>query len=565
MTSRSSLGRDYAEIKRLFSYFGKPQQIWLSILVVVLIVVAEEMFEARLVQVGIDSLFAGDRPSFLRATVTVLCLSLAVALVSGMWRYRRGVYAGRLASNMRKAVVSAVVRMPLKESERLGSGAISSRLTSDIGTASTVVDPVYIMLRDALTGICAAVYMVVLDWRLGLLTILFSPLATWAGERLSRPVVQAAQRVQAASAAIADTVSDSVSGVVAVKAFNLEDQISERLSDASRDALKQDMAMHRLLAILEGAIWFLAGAPLLVPFGIGGYMAFTGAVTPGVLIAILKLSNNTRSPLVEVGNQLGQLRKCIGSGKDILELLGRDVEAELPRGSAQAGAPSGAKFLHAEGLTFRYPDRQEPALIDVSIRVPAGRLAFLLGASGSGKSTLLKILGGLYEADSGRFLAGGPPDTMYVPQTPTLFPWTLKENLTCGNPLASDAEIRAALVTAQAEFCEEYLDRPVLSDEIPLSVGQKYRLCVARALLCRPAILLLDEPCASLDAATEENLINSLRQEVGAMTVVIATHRLSQIRDDDLVFVMEEGRVVQSGAYGAIRVTSVPGGKEATP
>jgi ABC-type multidrug transport system fused ATPase/permease subunit len=564
MTARSSLGRDYAEVKRLFSYFGKPQQIWLSILVVVLIVVAEEMFEARLVQVGIDSLFAGDRPSFLRAAVTVLCLSLAVALVSGMWRYRRGVYAGRLASNMRKAVISAIVRMPLKESERLGSGAISSRLTSDIGTASTVVDPVYIMLRDALTGICAAVYMVVLDWRMGLLTILFSPLATWAGERLSRPVVQAAQRVQAASAAIADTVSDSVSGVVAVKAFNLEAQVTERLSGASRDALKQDMAMHRLLAILEGAIWFLAGAPLLVPFGIGGYMAFTGAVTPGVLIAILKLSNNTRSPLVEVGNQLGQLRKCIGSGKDILELLGKEVEPELPRGSAHA-APSGAKSLHGEALTFRYPDRQEPALIDVSISVPAGRLAFLLGASGSGKSTLLKILGGLYEADSGRFLAGGPPDTIYVPQTPTLFPWTLKENLTCGNPLASDAEIHAALVTAQAEFCEEYLDRPVLSEETPLSVGQKYRLCVARALLCRPPILLLDEPCASLDATTEENLINSLRQEAGVRTVVIATHRLSQIRDDDLVFVMEEGRVAQSGAYGAIRVTPVTSGKEATP
>jgi len=573
-----SVAGQIGALRRLFSFLPNPTAAAAGILSVTVVLALTPLIESSLLRRAIDALLGMNAPVF----VTTLALQLSVALMlpcfHGWWRYARGVWSGQLATSLRKSLARHLLGLPFETAESYAPGELGSRVTSDVQRASALVDPLYRLTAVVVQAVVATVMMLVLDWRVGLATAVATPLVAWLSERLSRTIGSLAEAKQEGYAALSAFTTHSISSLVAVKVFGLEPEMYRRFASINESVLRRGVRLAGRMGLVEGMAWLGASLPLLVPVGYGGYLAFRGLISPGTLLTILHLSNYTRGPVADLGSQLAELRTAMGSARAILGLLQMEPGAERGRVRAPGTFRSGFSFnviVTVTDLSFSYGSdgtrdgRRHLVLRNVFLQVPRGRVTFVMGPSGSGKSTLLKILGGLYDVSQGTVLveghdicdlrASGTLRAVYVPQDSWLFPWSLRENLALADPTADDEVLESALAASCAEFVKdlpEGLDTMVSEAGTSLSGGQKARLSVARALVARPDILLLDEPTAALDAVTEGQLISRLREAMTGKALIIVSHRLSHIQSADWVVVMDQGRVVEQGVHADLIVTS---------
>jgi len=564
-----------ASLVKIIAFVPRPSLVAATLVSVIGLVAVLRPIEARLLQLAVDSLLAGERPGFVTAVSAQIGLAAFAALLFGRWRYLRTTWAGELAANLRKATARHLLSMPLPSTERLAAGEIGSRMTTDAETASKVLDVLYELLRDLVLALTATGYMIILDWRVGLAAALASPLASLLAERLSRPISSLGQRLQQGYADLASFTAHSVANSLAVRVFELHGPLSRRFDALNDKVSGTGVSLGRRMALLEAVAWVGGIAPLFIPFGYGGYLAFHQVISPGTIFAILYLSNYTRGPLTDLGSRLGELRRCLGGASDILDMVQPVVDQAVSgpasaKPTRTAGVPANIAIAIRD-LSYAYDAAADPVVRDVSLSIPQGRVAFIVGRSGSGKTTLLKILGGLYDLSPGHVFLDGEDlhhlrarqslRAIYVPQSPWLFPWSLRENLTLARPGATEEEIRAALHATCADFVEgfpEGLETVVAEAGSSLSEGQKARVCIARALLAGPSVLLLDEPTSGLDALSEEELIRRLRVAMDGRTFVVVTHRLSQVRGEDWVVVMGQGKVLEEGSHDELATSGGP-------
>lgn len=563
MPVSSELNKELTGLRRLLAFAGRPRRLVTLIILVALVTAGLKLAQAWLTKLALDFLLAGNRAGFVRAVAVQLALICCAAALQAGWGVRLARYVAEISASMRKAFMASVIRQPLAQGTRWAPGSLGSRLTSDITSGSAFVDPLYSIMRDLIMALASAAYMIAMNWRLGVVTAVTSPIIAWAGARLSRSIPDLSARIQQSMAELAAFAQDMRLNCATVKIFGLEPYVSQRFRALDESVLRENLKLNGRMALIEGAVWLCAAAPLTVPLGFGGYMVFRGLLSPGTMVATLQLSNHLRGPLVQLGNRLGELRKRTGSVRDVLyEIDEAIIQPQVPaiQPTNRYGQNGHPAAIQIADLSFSYHDCDGPVLVDVSLSLPAGRTTFIVGVSGCGKTTLLKVMGGLYRVEHGKVVIAGPTPSsgqanplrpiLYVPQEPFLLPWTLRENLVVANPGATDEEIATALYSASAEFCwslERGLDTPLAEGGKSLSTGQAQRICIARALLARPAILLLDEPGASLDAQTEAQLMLKLREAMAGRTMVVVTHRLESIRDDDYVVSMADGRVIRQG------------------
>jgi len=524
--------------------------------------VAHVLFEAGFTKLALDALLSRQQRAFMVAAGILVLLAVIRAVLVGWWQDLEAAYESELGAALRTRYAGRFLARPFQELNDYDPGSVGSRLTSDIQRGAKVVGPVYAWLRTAALGVSASVYIIYIDWQLGLPTVLLTPLVAYLGYRLSQPLSELARRIQQRYADIAAVSDDSLANLGIIRAFELHTELSRRFEKVNQEALQENLHMVARLALLEAAVWFCASAPLLVPLVYGGYLVLQGTITGGAVVAVLYLTNYTRAPIAGLGSQLGEIRRCLGAAEDVLRFIERGESGEeTPVKPDRADAPNpGTALIKVDGLTFGYGDGA-PVLSDIDLELSRGSTAFLVGESGSGKSTLMKLLGGLLQPPQGS-LSVGPIDlgaapqpgefAVYVPQEPYLFPWTVRENLCLACPGASDAALEEALNTACADYVHDLpagLETMVGERGVSLSGGQQTRLSIARALLAEPELLLLDEPSASIDAVVEQELIRRLRTAMADRTLVVSTHRLWIIEDDDLVFVLDGGRLVQQGRH----------------
>lgn len=587
---------------RLLGFLPRARLRLGIMMAVVALLAAIRLAEATFTRLSVDALLSGNRTTFLLAASTQVALGLTAALLMGAWKYRRTAWAGEMGAGLRRALAGRLLGLPLEEAEQYDPGEVGSRITTDVTAASGILTAIYELARDAVLFASAATYMVLLDWRVGAASLLICPLAGLLAERLSRPLSALAEEVQGGYAELAGFSGHVLAGTLAIKVFGLAGEMTRRFTALNTALLRRNVRLLGRTAWLEAAIWLCAGAPLFVPFGYGGYLVFTGAMSPGTIFAILYLSNYTRGPMAYLGTQVGEIRKCLGSAREILDLIDAPARpagvgpatppapAATPPAPVPAAAPPGPgavtrlpvekvpltaaerdTAITVRNLTFSYRGATAPTLRGVSFSVPRGVVIFVVGPSGSGKTTLLKVLAGLYDVRPGsvflegedihRLRARGRVAAVYVPQDPWLFPWTVRENLTLANRQATDDELAQALASACADFVWAMpggLDTLVAEAGTSLSGGQKARLCIARALLAHPALLLLDEPAAHLDAVAERELMTRLREAMSGRALVVVTHRLSQVADGDRLIVLEQGCVVQEGLHRELVETPGP-------
>ena len=500
----------------------------------------------------------------LNKTALALMAVLSVNAVSGALRAGLFTAVGeRVVADLRKQLFSQLVRQPVYFFDRRRVGELTSRLASDASVLQGAVSVNIGMALRAAATIVGALAMLL--WTSPALTgwmLLIVPPITALGVWTARRVRKLARRVQDALGEATSVAEEALAGARTVKQYRAEPHVVARFDEAIERTYT--LAKERIM----NAVGFF-GVSSVASFSAavfvlwrGGHLVIDGAMSVGQLSAFLLYTLYLAMSFSAVSELWTALSKALGAAERVFELL--DEPAESGAGADVAGRER-TRRVAFEGVSFAYPSRPEVnALEDVSFEVGEGEVVALVGASGAGKSTAVALVTRLYEPAAGRVAFDGddastlPLDWVrsqvaVVAQDPTLFATSIRENIRFARPEASDAEVEDAASRAHVlEFSdrlERGLDTLVGERGVQLSGGQRQRVAIARAVLADAPLLVLDEATSALDAESEHLVHAALARLVdGRMTLMIA-HRLSTVKDADVVVVFEGGRVVEQGKH----------------
>jgi ATP-binding cassette subfamily B protein len=494
-----------------------------------------------------------------------LGIALLLALGTGL-RYAVVTRLGeRVVADIRKALFDRVIGMSPSFYEKIMTGEVLSRITTDTTLILSVIgSSVSIALRNLLIFIGGLILMLLTSPKLTGLVLLLVPAVLIPILVLGRRLRVLGRENQDWIAASSGNASESLSAVQTVQAFTHEaasrlqfSQVTERSFDAARRRITTR-------AIMTMIVIFLVFAGIVGVLWVGATDVRAGIMSQGALVQFVIYAVMVAGGVAALSEIWGELQRAAGATERLVELLEtRDTVQDSPDARPMPRPVTGR--LTFEGVSFSYPSRPEaPALDRVDLEITAGETIALVGPSGAGKTTIIQLILRFFDPDQGRILLDGHDISTLrredfrkalalVPQDPMIFAASARENIRFGRPDATDAEVEAAARAAAAhdfisrlpEGYETYLgERGVM-----LSGGQKQRVAIARAILRDAPVLLLDEATSALDAESERAVQDAVDHLSEGRTTLIVAHRLATVKKADRIIVMDEGRIVASGAH----------------
>lgn len=476
-------------------------------------------------------------------------------------RLGAGIMQYRMQAHYRRAVTRQYLQLPMSWHQKHPTGELLSNANSDVEAAWGPIAPLPMAVGTVAMMVIAVVQMLVTDLVLALIGLLVFPavvLANVAYQKASSPLMTKAQQLRAELSEIAH---ESFDGAMVVKTLGRETEETARFAAKARELRDVSIKAGRIRAAFDPTLAALPNIGVLVVLAMGVQRVLHGQTDPGDLVTVAYLLTIVSFPIRSIGWLLGEFpRSVVGFDRvtDVLEATG-----EMQYGAARLdGAGTGAR-LDVAGLAFDY-DADQPLLQDLSFSVDPGRTVALVGATASGKSTLTTLLSRLIDPEAGavlidgtdlRDLARGELATALaiVPQTAFVFDDTVRDNITLGADV-SDADVWAALRTAQADgfvaALPKGLDTRLGERGTSLSGGQRQRISLARALVRRPRLLVLDDATSAVDPEVEARILGALRDESGAgPTLVVVAYRKATIGLADEVLHLADGRIVDRGTH----------------
>lgn len=468
-------------------------------------------------------------------------------------------------TTLRRQLFSHLLELPSLYFSTQKAGDLSSRATSDVGSIQYILTSGLVtFLRALLTLVGALVLMFKLNLKLTTVVLLLIPatiglvrLFGWRLQKLYRRMYDELGR-------ISSQVQETVGGIRSVKVYNAQNYQTDRFDTMAQKYMKAGLQRAWLQAALESGIQISLWICLLVVVVYGFTLSARGETTGGQLVAFLLLAFRVAMPL-------SSLTSVFTSAQGAVAAAGRldDIFSQKPERNPGATTPepdSRPVTLELENLSFRYPGNSENPLIlnNLSLKIPAGSWVGIVGPSGAGKTTLAGILLGLLPPTSGLVTLDQRPYADYdvselrarmawVAQDPMLYDESLRENILFGLKDVSrenlDTAIKRAGVTEFAATFPEGMDTHCGERGMRLSGGQRQRIALARAFLRNPGLLVLDEPTSALDAESEESIRLAMMELMAGRTAVVIAHRLSLVRDLDLILVVAEGKIVEKGSH----------------
>lgn len=497
----------------------------------------------------------------------ILGVSLLKALGVAGRRYFAGVMQYRMQARSRRDVTRQYLRLPLAWHHRHPTGQLLSNAGADVEAAWAPLAPLPMAVGVVVMLVTAAVAMVITDPILALVGFLVFPAIAVLNLVYQRRLNPLATRAQQLRAEVSEIAHESFDGALVVKTLGREDEETARFlakADELRDA---NIAVGRVRGLFDPVLEALPTLGVLAVLLIGAMRLESGAIGSGVLVQVAYLFTLLAFPIRALGWVLAELPRAVVGYQRIRAVL--DATGSMEHGAAElAGtAPAG---LEVRGLGYAYGggdgDADFPVLHDVSLEVAPGRTVALVGPTGSGKSTLAQTFVRLVDPVRGTVLLdgtdlrevtrGGVSDAVaLVPQQTFLFDDTVRGNVTLGRPVG-DEDVWAALRLAQAEgfvsALPSGLDTQVGERGTSLSGGQRQRIALARALVRRPRLLVLDDATSSVDPQVEARILYGLRDAAQASTVVVIAYRMATIALADEVVYLEHGRVVDQGGHAEL-------------
>lgn len=529
---------------------------------------------ASLIDVGIT----GGDSGYVLKMCGILVILAAVGLVAAVCaQYFASVAAVGFGAAVREALFCKIQSLSYRELDTLGTSAMITRMTSDVNQAQTGVNlTLRLVLRSPFVVFGAFLMAATIDGKLSLIiggVILLLLIVVYVIMFRTVPLYRKSQEKLDR---VLGLTRENLTGARVIRAFCREEEEKQTFDEANNALTRAQKHVGRISALTNPLTYVLVNLGVVALISAGAVRVNSGSLTQGQVIALYNYLSQILVELLKMANYIVTLSRAIASGRRISRVL--ELESTLTVSQDAVGEESPAAPLPAASedapaiamtdVSLTYAGNAAPSLSGVTFSLPRGKTLGVIGGTGAGKSSLVSLIPRFYDATTGEVAVFGVPVRDYdlqtlrrrigvVPQKALLFAGTIRENLLWGNPDATDADLTDALRVAQAldvvASKKLGLDEPVEAGGKNFSGGQRQRLTIARALVGRPDILILDDSASALDYATDAHLRRALREELGGMTVVVVSQRISSVRHADLILVLDEGRVAGMGTDETLR------------
>jgi ATP-binding cassette subfamily B protein len=519
----------------------------------------------KVLQWAVDALSHGDT----RIKVVIFAaLLVAIALVKGVFLYsQRWILIGisrEIEFDLRNDLFR---KLELQDSgfyQRYRTGDIMARMTNDLNAVRNLLGPALMYSANTIFFTVGALFFLlrISPW-LTLVAFAPMPLASVLVQYFGSRIHDRFERIQASFSDISSQAQENYSGARLVRAFAREESQIGLFERLNLQYIARSLKLVQLMGMLWPTLEFVLGIAMILTLLVGGHQVIAHRISVGQFVAFNTYMVLLTWPIIAVGWVVNIFQRGIASVKRIDELM--QAEPAIDDSAADPSIVANTVLdgeIEFRDLSFSY--NQTPVLSGISLRIPAGSSLAIVGPTGSGKSTLINLITRLYEAPEGSLLIDGRPVRDYplavlrrniglVPQETFLFSTTIRENLAFGVPYSTSEALleaaEAAHIRLEFEEFPQGFETMVGERGVTLSGGQKQRAAIARALLRRPAILILDDALASVDTYTEERILGGLRGYIQSSTTILISHRVSTVRHADQIAVLDRGRIVELGRH----------------
>ena len=503
--------------------------------------------------------------SLTRALLPGCCVLAAVYLLQSGMNYLKMFLLNNVVSRyftcaLRVRMSDKISRLPVRYIDNTPAGQILERMNDDVshlgGSIHDIVDTLTVGFLQIIT---LSVVMLLEDWRLALIVLIFMPLSIWLSARISSLSEKHFDQMFEESGKLYSVVEESYANYQTSKAYNFEEDTIRAHQEVNKRQQKAETTANFLGAMVRPCITFTNALAYIIINVVGGVLIVNYGVSVGVVVTIVLFAKQFSAPLEQIAQGLSSMQRTKAAAKRVFEVLGEPEEQPLT-GHLPEIIRGDVRFAHVD---FSY-DKERPLIRDLNIDVKQGQKVAIVGPTGAGKTTIVNLLMRFYDIDSGKIFIDGQDvsdvsrDELralfgMVLQDTWLFSGSIADNVAYGRPGASREEIIKACDEA---YCHHFIrtlpqgyDTQVSEDTVSISGGQKQLLTIARALLADRRLLILDEATSNVDTRTEILIQKAMDKLMRGKTCFVIAHRLSTIVDADLILVLRDGQIVETGKH----------------
>ena len=559
------------------SYLRPYWAIFLFALVQVLFISALELLKPWPLKIIIDNVLSGNPLPWdffadwsPQTLLFFSCTSLVlIYVVLGGLRILNDYTTIRIGQDMvndlRRDLYSHMQRLSLSFYHRQQIGDLMYRVAADtMGLQTLTINGLFAVLSASVLLAGMFIVMFWIDWYLTLLAMAVCPALFGAIAVLNNKISSAATDARRKESTVYSLVQRALSGIRVIQAFTKEEEEGRRFVQASTESLAAELRLYNLQNLYSVAVNVTIAAGTAIILWLGTRHVLSGHISVGELIVFTSYLASLYAPLNSIFQTYGLVQSARVGVRRAFEIL--ESQESLPEGSRVFRPIRASGQIVFEDVSFGY-DPSEPVLKNTNLRIAAGAKIAIVGPTGAGKSTLVSLLPRFYDPQSGRIMIDGVDirdfqlkslrrQIAMVLQPPLVFPLTIRENIAYGRPEASMEEIVSAAQVAQVHDFVERLPQKyetVVSEQgSTLSEGQKLRLTIARGILLNAPILIMDEPTSSVDSETESLIMEGLEELMAGRTTFIIAHRLSTVRQADLIVVLRAGQIIEQGTFSEL-------------
>ena len=567
---RGNIGATLKDALGLYGYIGKYKGIFIPSLIALFLTAALSLAFPYFLSDLIGGPMGAERGTIdkvelagkIDRIIIILVSVLLVQAIVAYFRVRGFISAGEAAlSDIRSKVFEKMVRLPMGYFMESRSGELSSRVSNDLGILrETLLTTVPQFARMIVILVGGLVFIFISSVKLSLIMLCSIPIVVLAVAIFGRKIKGFSKSGQDALADSNIVLEETVQSIADVKSFGNEGYEQARYDSALKRFMDVTLKGGKARAAFVSFIIFVLFGTIAAVVWFGAKMYIDGGITEKNFVRFILFSIFVAASLGSFPEIMSQLQKTAGATERIREILAENTEEIADTTSVIDNAS-----ISMKDIVFRYPSRQDNLVLDgISFQVEPGQRVALVGQSGGGKSTLFSLLLGFYQAESGQLnfdnksidelgLAKVRNSIAVVPQEVLLFGGSVLENIAYGNPDSTTEEVISAAKKANAhDFIQSFsdgYDTLVGPRGVKLSGGQRQRVAIARAILADPKILLLDEATSALDSESEQLVQDALADLMKERTSLIIAHRLSTVKDADVIFVVQDGKISERGSH----------------
>ncbi len=521
---------------------------------------------AKIIDVGIKN---SDTGYILKMGGVMILLGVVGLCCALVCQYLASRTSQAIGTDLRNDVFSKIGELSYSQLDKFGSASLVNRIISDVNQLQLAVAMlIRLVVRVPFLIIGATVMAFSINIELAFIFVVIIPLVALSLYLVMSRSVPYYKRIQKNLDGVSGIVRENLNGVRVIRAFSGQELENERFGKAADTVMEENIRVGRLSAVLNPVCYVILNLAIIAILYFGGGKVYDGVVSQGEIIALVNYMTQISLALVVMANLVVIFTKAGASAIRVNEIF--DEIPDISDGEGKSPIEN-APAVEFKNICFDYGNNGEYELENISFSVEKGETIGIIGSTGSGKSTLINLIPRFYDTAKGYVLVGGVNVKDYkiadlrrmigiVPQKSSLFSGTVKENLTIGNENASEETIKKAVRIAQAEDIIERMpdgfETFIAEGGRNLSGGQRQRLTIARALVCEPKILILDDSSSALDYVTDLNLRKAIKEETDNMTVFIVSQRANAIKNSDRIVVLDDGRVSAIGKHEELLKTS---------